>query len=813
MADADPASAQDGQDNSGMTSRFDTLIYTDCRPGQGLRGDPGLQFQAKSANISTSDMDLVRRALLYDPPTAWINERRPADEYPPSLAHVWDPSRRVLATAQGTYLGREANGLREGNQITHAIVTNDPDSYGFIRPAQLLHAPFWTAEPAPSTDCPPLTDGWQPGPSEPEAIRDFVAAQQDGRALLVTLLSALRRLPEPRPSRVLFIAERPQEVVQWIAAATLLLPQRQALTIGFKVFTTNPSSCPQPVLAVHPDWARPYRSADASSGFVVLDLVTRQHTDIATDDQAQQWVDLFLDTDPYDVMDAVELASTIASAGATPAQASAAAVAVTFSRVPQRGDLALAARWVADGALDLVADHGDAVVATLLGEAATRDLRRLDAAAAAGRVPGSAAAIRTALLRGEIASAATAAGIPGERLSPLPDGAPRDTERRAGADMIINALRAAPYESVDALLRVAWRHWITVRVAAWADRAELFAAWWADRPDLPCDPARWPNGPEMLGLLRDELSARLSPFSGRRGDTAEAVRRHLWRLLLDTAVDPNQVLDALVMASAMAVGDKPTRQALVRRIMADAASSSSPAAAIMRACEVLWTGRDPGAVEALAALKLIPERVPIDSMLTDAVWTALDAGWRDGDMASALDAAQILRARRLEVPKGWRDLNEEDQRLQSLCAALPQSADKQREILKRLRGVEGVVARARAKHIAVALSQLEDPDVVALVLAEFPDPVSTELLRLFARDYARQPALTVRSEFRLLTAKRLPQPFRKRLEDDLRKQLTRGEAHLVRSVTVLLTDDSKAVRADWDAWLAGRTDRRGWLRR
>src|SRR5260370_632489 len=205
--------------------------------------------------------------------------------------------------------------------------------------------------------------------------------------------------------------------------------------------------------------------------------------------------------------------------------------------------------------------------------------------------------------------------------------------------------------------------------------------------------------------------------------------------------------------------------------------------------------------------------VPIDSMLTDAVWTALDAGWRDGDMASALDAAQILRARRLEVPKGWRDLNEEDQRLQSLCAALPQSADKQREILKRLRGVEGVVARARAKHIAVALSQLEDPDVVALVLAEFPDPVSTELLRLFARDYARQPALTVRSEFRLLTAKRLPQPFRKRLEDDLRKQLTRGEAHLVRSVTVLLTDDSKAVRADWDAWLAGRTDRRGWLRR
>ena len=194
MADAEAGPAQDGQDSRGMTGRFDTLIYTDCLPGQGLRGDPGFQFQAKSAGIGASEMDLVQRALLYDPPTAWINERRPVDEYPPSLAHVWDESRRVLATAQGVYLGQEANGTREGNQLTHAIVTADPSSYGFVRPAQLLHAPFWTTEPARSTECPPLTDGWQPGPSEPEAIRDFVAAQQDGRSLLVTLLSALRGL-------------------------------------------------------------------------------------------------------------------------------------------------------------------------------------------------------------------------------------------------------------------------------------------------------------------------------------------------------------------------------------------------------------------------------------------------------------------------------------------------------------------------------------------------------------------------------------------------------------------------------------------
>jgi hypothetical protein len=796
-----------------MTGAFDTLIYTDCRPAQGLRGDPGLQFQAKSPGIGAREMDLVQRALLYDPPTAWINERRPVDAYPPSLAHVWDHSRQVLATAQGAYLGQEANGTREGNQITHAIVTADPDSYGFVRPAQLLNAPFWRAEPARTTECPHLEDGWQPGPAGPEAIRDFVAAQQDGRSLLVTLLSALRGLDAPRPRRVLFVAERAEEVIQWIAAATLLLPQHEALKVGFKVFTTNPSYCPQPVLAVHPDWAGSYGSAGTSSGFVVLDLVSRQYTDIPADDQVQQWVDLFLDADPYDVMDAVELASTIESAGAAPAQAAAVAVAVTFGHIARHGDLALAAGWVADGAAGLVADHGDALVATLLDQASARDLRLLDAATVAGRVPGSAVAIRFALLRTEIAAAEKGRAMQEERLPSLPDGASADANGGTWADMVISALGAAPYESVDAVLKVAWRHRISVPVGAWARRAGAFAAWWAERPDLPCNPACWPEGAGVVPLLRQQLSSQLSPSSDRRSAAAGAVRQGFWRLLLDTAVDPDQVLDAVVMAAAMTAADEATRQSLIERLMTDAASSPHSAAAVARTCQVLWAQRAPEPAEALTALMLIPEKIPAVPMLTDALHRALGAGWRAGDLTSALDAVQILRSRRLDVPEAWRDLSQEDRRLQSLCAALTESGGLHRDVLKRLRGVDGTVATARAGQLALALSRLDNPDVVSSALADLPDPVSTELLRLFARDYARQPARTVRREFRLLNAKRLPQPFRRRLEDDLRKHLARGEAQLAGSVSVLLAADGKAVRADWDAWLAGRTDPRAWVRR
>ena len=212
-----------------MTGRFETLIYTDCHRGQGLRGDPGLQFQAKSPGAGAADMDLVKQTLLYEVPAEW--RRRPAEDYPPSLGHVCDPASQTLATAQGAYLGKEASGIRDGNQLTHAIVTADPRSYGFVRPAQLLNASFWTAEPAATTGCPPLDPGWQPGPYEPAAIQDFVAAQEDGRDLLVTLLTALYRVPQPGSDRIVFVADDTAQVIQWIAAATLLLPQQAALAV------------------------------------------------------------------------------------------------------------------------------------------------------------------------------------------------------------------------------------------------------------------------------------------------------------------------------------------------------------------------------------------------------------------------------------------------------------------------------------------------------------------------------------------------------------------------------------------------------
>ncbi|HWD81840.1 MAG TPA: hypothetical protein VG497_23250, partial [Kribbella sp.] len=130
---------------------FDSLYYTDCVPGQGLRGGAGFQFQAVSPGVAHDTMSLVQRSLLYEAPVAWMREQRDAATYPPSLSHVFADG--VYATARGRYLGAEANGVREGNQFTHAISTADPEVYGLTRPAQLWDAPWWAEKPASTTEC------------------------------------------------------------------------------------------------------------------------------------------------------------------------------------------------------------------------------------------------------------------------------------------------------------------------------------------------------------------------------------------------------------------------------------------------------------------------------------------------------------------------------------------------------------------------------------------------------------------------------------------------------------------------------------
>jgi hypothetical protein len=488
------------------------------------------------------------------------------------------------------------------------------------------------------------------------------------------------------------------------------------------------------------------------------------------------------------------------------------ALAVTLGGSSRRGDVGLAADWVVNGPPDLVSDHGEAVVGSLLDQASGRDLRRLDASTSRGRVPGSAGAIRAALLRSEIDSALAGARPQAERLPVLATTAPvgfvqvgartgpvLKQERTAGADLVFRTLCSAPDESVDALLRVAWRHRLTLP-AAFADRAAAFVSWWIGRPELSYEPGCWPDTDMMIGLLRRELSRQLA-YPGRREDTVDAVRRTWWRLLLDTATDMSQLLDTVVMVGAMDFADPAVCQALIRKVMTRAVSEPNPSSAIARACEVLWCNRHPETSEALTTLGLVPARVPVPPMLTDVIARALRAGWVDGDTAGALDAARILRERRADVPREWRDRHEDDLLLADLCARVAESADPERKVLKALHALDMTVVAARAQQVAAALSRAADQDIVGAVLTDLPGEVGRALLGVFARNYGIRPAETIREEFLMLRAKRLASPFRSRLEGELRRQLAQGGEPLADSATRLLARDGKAVRSDWDEWL------------
>ncbi|BCB78558.1 GTPase-associated protein 1-related protein [Phytohabitans flavus] len=413
-----------------MTGQFETLIYTDCRPGQGLQGTAGFQFQARSPGVDGESMDIVRKSLLYEPPGRWMRERRPVEDYPPSLAHI---HKGVFATSAGVYLGKETNGSREGNQLTHSIVTREPAAYGLVRPAQMFQAPFWRTQPAESTTCPTLDAGWEPGPFDAVRAQEFVRSQDKGADLLRALLSALQRLAsgKAKARRILFVARDPVLVLRWLTAATLLMPQRSALRVGFKIFTANPAYADQQVLAVHPDWGVSEAAVDNDHGYTVFDLVRHVWSEVDSTAPARRWVALFLAEDPYDVVDAVE----VTAATRLPDEA-AATVAVTavLRRKPTRAGAQVVASWLRDGPQSLVGVYGGPMLDLFVETAADwppATLFVLDEATRRGGFTEQAARVRLSLLAAELELARTTGGVGSGRIPPpLAGGWGRRRRRR-----------------------------------------------------------------------------------------------------------------------------------------------------------------------------------------------------------------------------------------------------------------------------------------------------------------------------------------------------------------------------------------------
>ncbi|MEV5689691.1 GTPase-associated protein 1-related protein [Micromonospora globbae] len=679
---------------------FEALIYTDCRPGQGLRGSAGLQFQARSSDAVAAAENLVKDNLLYEPPSRWMAERRPAAQYPPSFAHL--RSGDTLATAAGVYLGREANGTREGNQLTHAIVTNDPASYGSLRPAQLFGAPFWSARPTPTTQCDPVRLDDDAGAAHtPTHARDFVQGQPDGPATLLSLVSALVEAGRPGKPRVLFVGDDVTVIMNWLVAGTLLVPRERALELGFKIYSTDPARSAMPIVAVLPEFAGPAGRIDNQLGYVVFDLHRHQHTPVVPHPAARRWVDLFLTEDPRDVVDALTVA-TESELATGDGWADEAAIALGLAAIlhhrPDPRHARAIVGWLRTGPERMRGAYG-ADVAELFAETPERwpeeILVLLDEVGCDGLLPGKAADVRLALIISEVAAARTGGAVNGRSLPPLPPGEWHPDHDEQARQIVTEALTCeVPPRHFETLLRVANRFGVGVRWEDVRTAAEPFVAYWADHPDL-----------RVRGLpCAAELEKRLIAVLGeraQRGGTARAVVGDGWWERLLPVVDRLELpLAEAVLGAAVRHGD--ARAATVERHLRAARDEPER---FGWAVGALW-GQSP---PTLAELELVCDLAPAGARPPTRVFRGLVHHVLNGERPTPreLDLCRQLIDRKLLAPtQRLRDELADDDELLRLIGELGHPDDDIGRRLRRLSACPPRLVAMRRAEVVTALARV-----------------------------------------------------------------------------------------------------------
>jgi hypothetical protein len=555
---------------------FDRLLYTDCRAGTGRGAGGGFQVQAQSAGVDSAQSKLAVNSLLYEVQLPWLNQRRPVGDFPLGFAHA---SGAGYGTAQSRYVGKVATGGRDGNHLADCLLTREPDLYGPIRPAQLWRSPLWRAEPWDSRDCPQFPAGdLEPGPLTVNAVAAWVRDRPERAPVLIKLLSVLE---DPAGKRVVIVAGQPDEAATWIAAATLLLPVRHALDVSFKVFSSVPLRAEHRIVSAPAELFPQLGPGRVSQAFV-LDAAACSCDDTESSDRAAFFVtQLAAEGDPYDVVDAVELADVLGQHDvARPGGADARLTAWALTRPDsQLAKPAALFRWLSSTSQELRTEYGPAVAALIQDFGPPADpLRWIDGAVAAKQLDLDPAIVRVQLLAAELADirhghAPPAAALPA---APLDVSARRDAESELSSAILLGS-----DEQVDLLLRLARRHGIEPELAPPLQRRlREFAANWVDHPGA-YHPDGWALRARILDCAHDELHERIATV-GVRSVAGVIGRLHRYFVDRDDLTDP---LDCHIQAALIATGPRrdqiPRLRQLLANIGQDARSATlAPAAAI-----------------------------------------------------------------------------------------------------------------------------------------------------------------------------------------------------------------------------------------
>jgi GTPase-associated protein 1, N-terminal domain type 2/GTPase-associated protein 1, middle domain len=583
---------------------FDRLLYTDCKPGTGRGAGGGFQVQAQSSGVDSAQSKLAVGGLLYDIQLPWLTERRAVQDFPLGFAHVTGEG---YGTAQSLYLGKVATGGRDGNHLADCLLTRDPDPYGTVRPAQLWRSALWRAEPWDGKDCPQFDVAQlEPGPLTVDAIADWSRAAPERGPVLARLLSVLE---DADGKRVIIVADDAQEAMTWIAAATLLLPSRVALGISFKAFSSTPLDARHRIAAA-PAGLFPRIAPGLVSQRFVLDARTCTADEAQTSDRAAFFAGRFAgDADPFDVVDAVELADALG--GGRDAILTAWALTKPDDSRPEPAALF---RWLSSVEPGLLREHGPATAGMILeASPPVKALRWIDRAVTDERLDLMPAAVRVRLLAAELAEIRDGQAPPREVLSclPLNAGACRDAQSELSSAILLGS-----DQQVDLLLCLARRHQIVPELApALQKRLRDFVNGWIDDSGR-YHPDDWALGAEVLDCAHDELRDRV----GRHG--AASVAGPIRRLARYFAGDVGlaERLDCHIQAALIADRIRQDRIPRLRQLLATIANSTQPSLAATVAAELQHALIEWNAVDgdvAVTVLIDLPDALAVEPLISD----------------------------------------------------------------------------------------------------------------------------------------------------------------------------------------------------
>jgi len=717
------------------TEAFDRLLYTDCLPGTGRGAGGGFQVQAQSSGVDSAQSKLAVGSLLYEVQVPWLNQRLPIGEFPVGIAHAHGEG---YGTGQGRYVGKEAAGGRDGNHLTDCLLTRDGDLYGAVRPAQLWQSPLWRDSSWPQRECPQFdAAGLEAGPLTVDAVADWARARPEREAVLARLLTVLE---DPAGKRVVIVSDGPDEAVTWVAAATLLLPARLALDVSFKVFSSIPLRTDHRVAAA-PAALFPQITPGRAGGAFVLDARTCTADEGAVSERAAFFTEKFTaDGDPYDVVDAVELADTLGDTrqhlGDHDARLTAWAVTRSDDPLPEPAALF---RWLSGAPPALLNEHGPAAAALILSaDPDPTVLRWIDGAVAAKRLALDQAAVRLQLLTAELGEIRDGRGkVPVAEVLPV---APLDASAYRDAESdLSSAILLAPDKQADLLLGLGRRHGISPDLAALRDRLDVFVTAWMSRPG-GYHPEQWAVRAEIFDRAHDLLRDRARV--GGPQSVRETVRR-LNRYFGDRA-DLTDPLDCHIQASLVAEGGRAGHLDRLRRLLAtiaDTAKSASSGPAVAEAAALQRALIEWNAVDAEVAVTLLtelPDSVSVEPAISSRAAEQL-ATMSEKPSPTLLDLlARLDKQGKAPPSRSLADLLEADKCVRTFVRRAQDDRTGNdvgylEGTLKVLRQAAPPVVQARLDEVLGACLQSAHPQLGAFVLAALKSPLPRILVERWGR--------------------------------------------------------------------------------